>query len=188
MSKHTKRHGKKMKTYKRTTHKKYHKRRYSKKQRGGSACSTPLGSSLVGGRPQKGGGCGCSSGGLTPSLVGGRKRYTRKSRKHRGGSSSLVGKPWSSNIGDWPGVSGEQGVTNHYALNKYTPDIQTAMRPSRGGGRKRKGGFANGISKVLPAPLANVGRDLEYGMGSAYNNINGYPAPVNPTPYEQPNL
>ena len=97
-----------------------------KKQRGGCDCSTPLGSSLVGGRPQKGG-CGCSSGGLAPSLVGGRKRYTRKSRKYRGGSS-LVGKPWSSNIDDWPGVSGEQGVTNHYALNKYSPDIQTAMR------------------------------------------------------------
>ena len=185
MSKHTKRHRKKVKTHKKN-HKKYHKRRYSKKQRGGCDCSTPLGSSLVGGRPQKGG-CGCSSGGLAPSLVGGRKRYTRKSRKYRGGSS-LVGKPWSSNIDDWPGVSGEQGVTNHYALNKYSADIQTAMRPSRGGGRKRKGGLGNGISKVLPTPLANVGRDLEYGMGSAYNNVYGYPTPVKPRPYEQPNL
>jgi hypothetical protein len=41
---------------------------------------------------------------------------------------------------------------------------------------KRGGGF-------LPQDLVNLGRSITYSIGSTYNAINGYPAPVNPIPY-----
>ena len=36
---------------------------------------------------------------------------------------------------------------------------------------------------ILPQDLVNLGRNITYNLGSAYNAINGYPAPVNPMPY-----
>ena len=36
---------------------------------------------------------------------------------------------------------------------------------------------------IIPQDLVNLGRNITYGFGSAYNAINGYPAPVNPMPY-----
>jgi hypothetical protein len=43
--------------------------------------------------------------------------------------------------------------------------------------KKRGGGF-------IPQDLVNFGRTFTYGLGSAYNAINGYPQPVNPLPYK----
>jgi hypothetical protein len=32
--------------------------------------------------------------------------------------------------------------------------------------------------------LINLGRQTQFGFGSAYNGINGFPAPVNPLPWK----
>ena len=41
-----------------------------------------------------------------------------------------------------------------------------------------------GGNALMPPQLADIGRGLQFGLGSAYNAINGYAAPVNPNPYE----
>jgi hypothetical protein len=43
--------------------------------------------------------------------------------------------------------------------------------------KKRGGG-------LIPQDLVNFGRTFTYGLGSAYNAINGYQQPVNPLPYK----
>jgi hypothetical protein len=92
-----------------------------------------------------------------------------------GGGNALYGSAWSSNVGNWPGVSGQQGITNHYSLNQYKGvDPQTSMRSERaiykGGRKKQKGG------------LLDLGK---YFVGKVYNGALGYPEPTNPLPYNQ---
>lgn len=94
----------------------------------------------------------------------------------------FVGQSWNPPVEDWPGVNGVGGDRNYLAYNTYPTDPQTSMR-LYGGSRKRK----NKRSKrggVLPQNLVNVGREIGFNMGSAYNALNGYPAPVNPLPYK----
>ena len=59
-----------------------------------------------------------------------------------------------------------------------------ANRPfSIGGrrGRKQKGGTT---SNFLSQDLINLGRQFQYGVGSVYNGLLGYSAPVNPMPWK----
>ena len=118
------------------------------------------------------GGCGCGNpvlGGLSQS----------------GGTSALVGSPWTANISNWPGVQGISGQTNYYPLNEYKVDPQTQvgferdqMQPTKGGSRKKRGG------DLFPQDLVNIGRNMMFGVGSAYNSLSGYQAPVSPLPYK----
>lgn len=73
-------------------------------------------------------------------------------------NSGFVGKPWTSNPSSWP--SGHNG--NHYKQNML-------------------GGSA---SNFMSNDLVNLGRQLQYGVGSAYNALSGYSAPVNPLPWK----
>ena len=121
----------------------------------------------------------------------------------KGGSTALVGTPWTSSISTWPGVAGVDGVTNHYALNKYLVDPQTQTVSetnqqtymAKGGKRrikrstkgKRKGKRRNATKKgggIIPQDLLNLGRGMTYGLGSAYNSLSGYSTPINPLPYK----
>ena len=52
-------------------------------------------------------------------------------------------------------------------------------RKSRG--RKQKGGD---YSNFLGQDLLNLGRQFQFGVGSAYNALAGYNAPVNPLPWK----
>jgi len=151
----------------------------------------PLGS-------QRGGNCGCGlplmSGG---SMVAGGKHRRgckcsickAKKGKMRGGADGLVGKPWTPAISGWPGVDGIDGGRNHLANNNYHTDISRQMvatganRPfSVGGGkRKQKGGT---LSNFIGQDLVNLGRQFQFGLGSAYNALSGYPAPTNPMPWK----
>lgn len=144
----------------------------------GSACA--LGFMVGGVRHRKG--CKCSD---CKSRRGSRRR------RMKGGAANgaLVGGPWTSNPSTWPGVSGQPGVTNYYADNKYINDISRQMiatganKPFSVGGKKRgqKGG---NLSNFLTQDFLNLGRQLSYGLGSTYNAIAGYPAPVNPLPWK----
>jgi hypothetical protein len=170
---------------------------------GGSclSCSAPL----MGGSRKKKGGCGTCASGL---MIGGTRhrlgckcsscKSKRGSANMKGGNpgipypDGLVGKPWTPSISGWPGVNGVQGDSNYLALNTYTKDPQTAMiatganPPFSIGGsknrtKKQRGGT---ISNFLTQDLINLGRQFQFGVGSAYNALAGYSSPVNPMPWK----
>jgi len=159
-----------------------------------------------------GGGCGCGNPFFGGSQTGGMKM---------GGSEpALIGTPWTANIGSWPGVAGNDGQSNYFSLNKYTPfSPETQMGQERDGaifppenvkylvrgGRRGKGKrgvkskmtrkyrisrnrnrnrkLLKGGASIFGQDLLNSGRSIEYGLGSAYNTLLGYPAPVDPLPF-----
>ena len=157
---------------------------------------------------QSGGGCGCGlmkggaqDGGCGDStcaapgyMVGGKKHRQGckcskcKSKMMKGGAAGFVGSAWTSSPSTWPGVNGSG---NYLKLNEYNVDPQTALiatgaNPpfSVGGGkrrsRKQKGGA---LSNFLGQDLINLGRQFQFGLGSAYNTLTGYAAPVSPLPW-----
>ena len=156
-------------------------------KRGGSCgCGLPFGGSMKGGN-----GCAmCSlqNGGSTLSPYPAQPAF--------------VGAPWTGSISNWPGVGGQDGVTNHFSLNKYIPyDPQTQVMQERAGslflgeytgGSKKKSNKSKKMTKMskkrggglIPQDLVNFGRTFTYGLGSAYNAVNGYSQPVNPLPYK----
>jgi len=106
----------------------------------------------------------------------------------------LVGSPWRPPVSDWPGVDGIPGDRNYLAYNTYSPvDISRQMvetganPPFSIGGRKikrsksKKGGVA---SNMLSQDLINLGRQFQNSIGSTYNALNGYAAPVSPLPWK----
>jgi hypothetical protein len=99
----------------------------------------------------------------------------------------FVGQSWNPPTEDWPGVNGVGGDRNYLAYNSYPTDPQTAMVLG-GSRRRRKGKGKSKRSKrggILGSQdLVNVTRDIGFNMGSAYNSLMGYPAPVNPAPYK----
>ena len=176
----------------------------SQTQRGGN-CGCGL---------QMGGGCGMSTCpmAMTMAQTGGSHRFgcrcsTCKRKHQNGGTSSmsnngilypngLVGSPWTQNVSGWPGVDGIVGDRNYLGYNTYEPNdvsrqmIDTGAQPpfTIGGRRTRKGrrkGQKGGVfSNLLTQDLVNLGRQFQYGLGSAYNGLAGYQSPVNPMPWK----
>lgn len=89
----------------------------------------------------------------------------------------FIGSAWNGNVIDWPGVDGISSGRNYLAKNLYHSDPQTMMHL---GGKKQNKNQRGGI---IPQDLVNLGRDFSYNIGSAYNALNGYSKPVNPSPY-----
>jgi hypothetical protein len=138
------------------------------------------------------GGCGPAC--ALPFLSGGKKRQ-------QGGNpgipypDGLVGSPWTPAISGWPGVDGIQGDRNYLSLNTYNNDISRQMvdvgpnppfvvgggKRARGRTQKQRGGT---MSNFLTQDLVNLGRQVQFGVGSAYNALSGYSAPVNPLPWK----
>jgi len=149
-----------------------------KKKWGG--CCGSCGTQMTGG----GSGCGCGK------LFGGKKRWG----KQKGGYTTwdpqgLIGQPWTPAISGWPGVDGVAGNRNFLAFNAYKVDPQTAMKnvganPPFLGGKRRKGSRKQKGGNLIGQDFINLGRQIEYGFGSAYNGINGYAAPINPLPWK----
>lgn len=176
-------------------------RKNSKCMRGGGCgCGNPF---FGGQQRQTGGSCGCGASFLGGSQNGGMKM---------GGSEpALIGTPWTANISTWPGVAGNDGQSNFFSLNKYTPfSPETQMGQERDGSifppenvkylvrggkrsvkskskRTRKHKMYKKILKggtgIFSQDLLNTGRSIQYGLGSAYNTLLGYPTPINPQPY-----
>jgi len=152
----------------------------SRKQRGGNCgCGLQMGGLQMRGLQMGGqkGGCQQCLGGGVAVQSGGGIGYI---------GNPTVGKPWTPEISGWPGVSGQQGQTNFFSLNKYDkPYLQTEQISERdqqtymkGGSRRRRAGG------IMPQDFVNLGRSMVYGVGSAYNSLNGYPAPASPLPYK----
>lgn len=179
----------------------------SSPQHGGScpSCSMPL---------MSGGGCGCglklmggsNKGGLSAMgfMVGGKRHRVGckcskcKSKSMKGGNpgipypNGLVGTPWTSDISSWPGVNGVPGDGNYYTNNTYNNDVSRQMvdvganRPFLKGGRRKKSIKQRGgvLSNFIGQDLINLGRQFQFGVGSAYNALAGYSSPVNPLPWK----
>lgn len=145
------------------------------------------------GGKQSGGNCGCGlqmggqKGGCQTCLGGGVAVQSGGGIGYIG--NPTVGTPWTPKINDWPGVAGKDGQTNFFPMAKYDKpylqtqqvserDQQTYMKDMNGGSRRRRAGG------IIPQDLVNLGRSMVYGVGSAYNSLNGYPAPANPLPYK----
>ena len=159
------------------------------------------------------GGCG-STCGLTHNGGGKHKhKHKHQNRKMKGGKgcgcglpmfgqkggnnlssypNGLVGQPWTAN----PSPSSTMIVGNHnyYKLNTYEPDISRRMMtepPLKGGKRRTKRSLkkkrtqrGGTLSNFLTQDLINLGRQFQFGVGSAYNALSGYPAPVSPLPWK----
>jgi len=124
----------------------------------------------------------------------------------------LLGNPWGSSPAKWPSVDGISGNRNYSSYNDFKVDPQNALislganRPflfggkksgiggkksSKGGRRKRnnkrtkrrrqRGGIG---SNFLTQDFINLGRQIQYNMGSTYNALNGYPAPTQVLPWQ----
>ena len=161
------------------------------KKRGGYKCHKCSGNCHLNGKNKKqiGGNCGCGlqlggqKGGCQTCLAG-----MQSGGGINNSGTPLVGSPWSPKISNWPGVAGKDGQTNFYSMNKYHVDPQTAaisernqithMKQNGGGSRRRRAGG------LIPQDLVNLGRSMVYGVGSAYNSLNGYATPVSPLPYK----
>jgi hypothetical protein len=161
----------------------------------------------------RGGGCGCGlmkggkrmKGGFCPLcsvgfMVGGKRHRVGckcsqcKKKSMKGGNpgipypDGLVGSSWTPSVEGWPGVDGIPGDRNYYAQNMYHSDPQTAMKnvgpnpPFLSGGKKNlKGGV---LSNWPGQDLLNLGRQFQFGIGTAYNALAGYQAPTNPLPWK----
>lgn len=157
----------------------------TRKQRGGNCgCGLQMGGLQLGGLQLGGLQSGGQKGGCQQCLGGGVAVQSGGGIGYIG--NPTVGKPWTPEISGWPGVSGQQGETNFFSLNKYDkPYLQTEQISERdqqtymkGGSRRRRAGG------IMPQDFVNLGRSMVYGVGSAYNSLNGYPAPASPLPYK----
>lgn len=138
-----------------------------------------------------GGGCGCGE-----ILTGGRKKQT-------GGKTidpqGVVGKPWGVNPAKWPGVDGIDGNRNYLGMNGYKADPLTSLinvganPPFLHGGRKSLKGRKNkktrkmrggALSNLLAQDFVNLGRQVQYNIGSTYNALNGYASPTPVLPWQ----
>lgn len=158
--------------------------------------------------PQLGGGCSSCSAGL---MVGGARHRSQckcskckgamKGGVMKGGNSGisypngLVGSAWGGNTSDWPGVNGISGDRNYISNNTYNNDVSREMVDLganapflKGGnegkgkrGRRQKGGT---MSNFMGQDLINLGRQFQFGVGSAYNALSGHSAPTNPLPWK----
>lgn len=154
----------------------------SRKQRGGLYPSTgpaspPPGGNIANSSAKRGGSCG----------------GTCQLPQAGGAYHALVGSPWTANS-NW-------GQNNYYPENTYAPHdisrqmIATGANPpfSVGGRRKRRKHFNNtsrkrpqkgGASNFMFQDLVNLGRQVNFGLGSTYNALAGYPGPVSPLPWK----
>jgi hypothetical protein len=161
---------------------------------------------------QRGGSCGCGlplmTGGCGPLcavgfMVGGKRHrkqckcsVCKTKRGQHGGNAGipypngLVGSPWSTSEGDLPGANGIPGDRNYLPHNDYKTDVQLATistganPPFSIGGRKSRKQKGGTLSNFIAQDLINLGRQFQFGLGSAYNTLAGYSAPVNPMPWK----
>ena len=181
----------------------------NKKSQKGRNCGCDLthGKGHKCGLEMKGGNCGCNlqSGGghKCGKMMKGGACYSGN-----GGipyPNGLLGKSWTPNPAGWPGVGNVAMNRNHLGYNTYSPvDISRQMvdlfpNPFKLiGGRKNKKLNKNNktkkqntkkikggaMSNLLGQDLINLGRQVQYGVGSAYNTVLGYPSPINPMPWK----
>ena len=166
---------------------------------------------MTGGKKSHTQGCDCScktchkSGcnGECSLKKGGKKSHASKFTCKKGGASlpypnGLLGNAWTPAISGWPGIDGISMDRNHLGYNTYNNDVSRQMRDVganppftylKGGKtkrtkKKRKSKTQKGGVPFFGQDLINVSRQMQFGVGSAYNGIRGYTSPVNPLPWK----
>jgi len=110
--------------------------------------------------------------------------------------NGLTGSPINQSIiqGGLPGTTSIDGNNNYYSLNTYTPiDISRQMLEARGGMRRRhktkkmrkNKSYVKTKGGGLYQQVQNFGRGIMFDVGKISNGLQGYPAPVNPSPTVQ---
>lgn len=108
----------------------------------------------------------------------------------------IVGSKLTQN--NLPGEKGIGGDANYYKLLNINKDPSTQLSMNDagyltknsmvGGYRYDKKSSASASSKrggsLIPQDLVNLGRDFSYNFKTAYNALNGYNGPVDPSPYK----
>jgi len=160
-------------------------------------------------RMQKGGNCGCGAPMMLTQSGGNCGACTAQPFLSQGGGAAElqthVGSSWTPGIGGWSGVKGDNSGS-WLPLNQHKLDLQsggviserdyqfTAGKPNPpfsllGGSKKGKGkNKSKGRNLRGGSLLGNLYQNVKFGVGSAYNTLNGYSAPVNPQPYVQENI
>ena len=99
---------------------------------------------------------------------------------------------WGPSVNKWPGVDGVSSSRNYLSPYNTNNDPQQQMsmnnagyntKNSLVGGKKNKKLLKKG-GGLMPQDLVNLGRDFTYNFKSTYNALNGYKAPVDPSPYK----
>ena len=123
--------------------------------------------------------------------------------------NGLTGSPWKPPIPDWPGVDGISGDRNHLSYNTYSPNdvsrqmVDVGANPPfsmMGGTRRRtrtkkmgrrgnkgirgRGARGGSFSNFITQDFVNLGRQVQNNLGTTYNALNGYAAPVSPLPWK----
>ena len=128
---------------------------------------------------QRGGSCGCTSGcnSMPAPMMGGGADFYKPASPIPG---PFTGDPWTAS--SWPGENGVGSDSNYYEQNLYHQDPQTMMTV---GGRRKKSKKNKKLGGgLIPDSILNLGRSASYNMGSSFNQLAGYPAPVNPLPFK----
>lgn len=90
-------------------------------------------------------------------------------------------------------VDGTVSSPMPYPINSYQNDVSRPIMeptpylgalPVKGGRRRKRTQRGGNLTNFLTQDLVNVGRQIQFGMGSAYNALSGYSAPVNPLPWK----
>jgi hypothetical protein len=167
-------------------------------QNGGSCGTCGAQPFLPVGGAQSGGSCGAC---VAYPLQGG----VQSGVQSGGALQTHVGSAWTPGIGGWPGVKGDNSGS-WLSFNPHKVDLQTQgviserdyqftngkPNPTYFGGSKKGKGKGKGKSKGRNlrggSLLGNLFQNVKFGVGSAYNTLNGYSAPVNPQPYVQENI
>ncbi len=161
------------------------------KQMGGNctSCMKQMGGNCTSCMKQMGGNNGLPFGGSLPPM------------KAPLVPNGLTGDAWGANF-KWPGTSLIQGNNNHFSLNKYVPDVVTAIKnvganfPFTGGAKKskkrrkrRKQKGAGWFSNSLLQDGLNAVRYSNYQSAQFINDLQGgNETYTNPLPYSQPAL
>ena len=155
------------------------------------------GGPLLGSSGQNGGMCSTACGVIPviPNQNGGSQFY----KPGPPALGPIVGEPWGTPVSQWPGVDGIGGNRNWLQYNNFETDVSRQMKL---GGKKNMNTTSSLTSSsdsssnsssssyttfgggLIPQDLVNLGSNTAFNFKSAYNAINGYPAPVNPLPYK----
>ena len=165
---------------------------------------------LHGGKNKQTGGCGCN---LMSQSGGSKCDLAMKGGSCSNGGipypNGLLGNSWTPNPAGWPGVDNIAMDRNHLGYNTYSPvDVsremvnefpnpfkiicggksiktkQQKMKKQKTKQQKMKKHRGGAFSNMLGQDLINLGRQMSYGTGSAYNAVLGHKEPVNPLPWK----
>jgi hypothetical protein len=92
---------------------------------------------------------------------------------------------WGPSVHKWPSVDGVPNSRNY--LSPYNTDNNPQQQMSmNNAGYKTQNSLVGGKKGggLIPQDFVNLGRDFSYNFKSAYNALNGYKSPVDPSPYK----